>query len=166
MIHGLAARQSHPMIRDIATNRKAPRDYHILEKFEAGIELKGTEVKSIRAGHINLGDAFARIERGQCFLYGCDIKPYEKASHEQHEARRSRRLLLHKNEILKLYAASQQKGLTLVALRAYWKDRRVKIEIAVGKGKTHGDQRQDLKKRVENREAQREMARFNERRTK
>jgi SsrA-binding protein len=150
-------------IRDIATNRRAPRDYHILEKYEAGVELKGTEVKSIRAGHINLGDAFARIERGQAFLYGCDIKPYEKASHEQHEARRSRRLLLHKNEILKLYAASQQKGLTLVALRAYWKDRRVKIEIAVGKGKTHSDQRQDLKKRVENREAAREMARFNER---
>jgi SsrA-binding protein len=123
-------------------------------------------VKSIRAGHINLGDAFARIERGQAFLYGCDIKPYEKASHEQHEARRSRRLLLHKNEILKLYAASQQKGLTLVALRAYWKDKRVKVEIAVGKGKTHSDQRQDLKKRVENREAQREMARFNERRGK
>jgi SsrA-binding protein len=151
---------------DIATNRKAPRDYHLLEKYEAGVELKGTEVKSIRAGHINLGDAFARIERGQAFLYGCDIKPYEKASHEQHEARRSRRLLLHKNEILKLYAASQQKGLTLIALRAYWKDRRVKIEIAVGKGKTQGDQRQDLKKRVENREAQREMARFNERRGK
>jgi SsrA-binding protein len=151
---------------DIATNRKAPRDFHLLEKYEAGIELKGTEVKSIRAGHINLGDAFARVERGQCFLYGCDIQPYEKASHEQHEARRSRRLLLHKNEILKLYAASQQKGLTLVALRAYWKDKRVKVEIAVGKGKTHSDQRQDLKKKVENREAQREMARFNERRGK
>jgi SsrA-binding protein len=153
-------------VRDIASNRKAPRDFHLLEKYEAGIELKGTEVKSIRAGHINLGDAFARIERGQAFLYGCDIKPYEKASHEQHEARRSRRLLLHKNEILKLYAASQQKGLTLVALRAYWKDKRVKIEIAVGKGKTHSDQRQDLKKRVEDREAAREMARFNERKGK
>ena len=151
---------------DIATNRKAPRDFHLLEKYEAGIELKGTEVKSIRAGHINLGDAFARVDRGQCFLYGCDIQPYEKASHEQHEARRSRRLLLHKSEILKLYAASQQKGLTLIALRAYWKDKRVKVEIAVGKGKTHSDQRQDLKKRVENREAQREMARFNERRGK
>jgi len=153
-------------VRDIASNRKAPRDYHILEKYEAGVELKGTEVKSIRAGHINLGDAFARIERGQAFLYGCDIRPYEKASHEQHEARRSRRLLLHKNEILKLYAASQQKGLTLVALRVYWKDKRVKIEIAVGKGKTHSDQRQDLKKRVEDREAAREMARFNERKGK
>jgi SsrA-binding protein len=153
-------------VRDIASNRKAPRDYHLLEKYEAGIELKGTEVKSIRAGHINLGDAFARIERGQAFLYGCDIRPYEKASHEQHEARRSRRLLLHKNEILKLYAASQQKGLTLVALRVYWKDKRVKVEIAVGKGKTHSDQRQDLKKRVEDREAAREMARFNERKGK
>lgn len=151
---------------DIATNRKAPRDYHLLEKYEAGVELKGTEVKSIRAGFINLGDAFARIERGQAFLYGCDIKPYANASHEQHEARRSRRLLLHKNEILKLYAASQQKGLTLVALRVYWKDKRVKVEIAVGKGKTHADQRQDLKKKVETREAQREMARFNEKRGK
>ncbi len=148
---------------DITTNRKAPRDYHILEKFEAGVELKGTEVKSIRSGYINLGDAFARVERGQCFLYGCDIKPYQNASHEQHEAKRSRRLLLHKNEILKLYAASQQKGLTLVALRAYWKGRQVKVEIAVGKGKTHTDQRHDLKKKVEDREAQREMARFNDR---
>lgn len=148
---------------EIATNRKAHRDYHILEKVEAGMELKGTEVKSVRLGHINIGDAFARVERGQCFLYGCDIQPYVKASHEQHEARRTRRLLLHKNEIMKLWAASQQKGQSLVALRAYWKNRRVKIEIGVGKGKTKGDQRQDLKKKAEMREAQRDMARFNER---
>ena len=151
------------MSSEIATNRKAPRDFHIVEKYEAGIELKGTEVKSIRQGKINISDAFARIERGQCFLWNCDIQPYEKASHEQHEARATRRLLLHKNEIMKLWAASQQKGLALPALRAYWKDRRVKIEIGVGKGKTKGDQRQDMKKKVENREAQREVARFNER---
>ncbi len=148
---------------EIATNRKAPRDYHILEKYEAGIELKGTEVKSIRAGHINISDAFARIDRGQIFLLNCHIQPYVKASHEQHEATRSRRLLLHKVEIFKLYAASQQKHLALFPLRVYWKNGRVKIELAVGKGKTKGDQRQDLKKKVENREAQREMARFNER---
>ena len=148
---------------EIATNRKAPRDYHILEKYEAGIELKGTEVKSIRAGHITISDGFAKIDRGQIFLWNIHIQPYEKASHEQHDPTRSRRLLLHKAEIFKLYAASQQKHLTLVPLRAYWKNGRVKIEIGVGKGKTKGDQRQDLKKRVENREAQREMARFNER---
>jgi SsrA-binding protein len=147
---------------EIATNRKAPRDYHFLDKFEAGIELKGTEVKSIRLGHINLGDAFARVDRGQVFLYNCDIQPYEKASHEQHEARAPRRLLLHKSEIFKLIGASQQKGLSIVATRAYWKNRRVKIELAVGKGKTKGDQREDLKKKVETREAQREMARFND----
>ncbi len=148
---------------EIATNRKAPRDFHILERVEAGIELKGTEVKSVRSGHINISDAFARVERGQCFLYGCDIQPYVKASHEQHEARRTRRLLMHKGEIMRLWAASQQKGLALVALRAYWKNRRVKIEIAVGRGKTKGDQRHDLKKKAEMREAERAVARFNER---
>lgn len=149
---------------DISTNRKAGRDYHFLEKYEAGIQLKGTEVKSIRLGFMNLNDSFARVERGQVFLYNCDIKPYEKASHEQHEARAPRRLLLHKREIYKLAAATQQKGLTIVATRAYWKNRKVKVEIVVGKGKTHRDQRQDLKARVENREAAREMARFNDRR--
>jgi SsrA-binding protein len=148
---------------EIATNRKAPRDYHILEKYEAGIELKGTEVKSIRAGRINISEGFARIDRGQVFLWNVHIQPYEKASHTQHEPMRSRRLLLHKKEIFQLYAASQQKHLAIVPLRAYWKNGRVKIEIGVGKGKTKGDQRQDLKKRVENREAQREVARFNER---
>ncbi|WP_038165738.1 SsrA-binding protein SmpB [Verrucomicrobium sp. BvORR106] len=148
---------------DITINRKAPRDYHILERYEAGVQLKGTEIKSLRQGHITLSDAFARVERGEVFLYGCDIKPYDKASHEQHEAKRSRRLLLHKNEIFKLYGASQQKGLTIVALRAYWKNKKVKIEIAVGRGKDQRDQRHDLKEKVENREAQREMARFNDR---
>lgn len=151
-------------VAEIASNRKAARDYHFLEKYEAGIQLKGTEVKSIRQGHINLSDAFARVDRGQVFLYNCDIRPYERASHEQHEARAPRRLLLHKREIFKLWAATQQKGLALVATRAYWKNRKVKVEIVVGRGKTKGDQRQDLKTQVENREAAREMARFNERR--
>jgi SsrA-binding protein len=150
-------------VADIASNRKAGRDYHFLEKYEAGIALKGTEVKSIRLGFMNLNDAFARVDHGQAFLYNCDIRPYERASHEQHEARAPRRLLLHKKEILKLLAATQQKGLTLVATRAYWKNKKVKVEIVVGRGKTHGDQRQDLKNRVETREAAREMARFNER---
>lgn len=145
----------------IAKNPKALRDFHVIETFEAGIELRGTEVKSVRQGKINLRDAFCRIERGDVILHGCDIQPYEAASFEQHAAKRPRRLLLHKREIRKLENALEQKGQTVVALRAYWKNRRVKIEIASAKGKTAYDQRQDIKKRVEIREAQREMARFN-----
>lgn len=152
------------MSADIATNRKAGRDFHISDKYEAGIELRGTEVKSIRAGKINISDAFARVEKGQLFLYGCDIQPWETASlWFQHESKRPRRLLLHKREILKLDHATAIKGSSLPLLRMYWKDRKVKVEIGVGKGKTHGDQRHDLKNRVELREAQREMARFNQR---
>ncbi|MFY7817946.1 MAG: SsrA-binding protein SmpB [Akkermansiaceae bacterium] len=152
------------MSNEIATNRKAGRDFHISEKYEAGIELRGTEVKSIRAGKINISDAFCRVEKGQLFLYGCDIQPWETASlWFQHEAKRPRRLLLHKREIFKLEQASAIKGASLPLLRMYWKNRKVKVEIGVGKGKTHGDQRHDLKNRVELREAQREMARFNQR---
>lgn len=150
-------------LKEIATNRKAPRDYHILEKYEAGVELRGTEVKSIRLGKLNISDAFARVERGQVWLYGCDIQQYEKASHETHEPRRSRRMLLHKNEIMKLLAATQQKGLALPILRAYWKGPRIKMELGVGKGKNRGDQRQDLKAKAENREAARVVASFNDR---
>lgn len=148
---------------EIATNRKALRDFHILERYEAGLELRGTEVKSIRQGKVNISDAFARVDRGQVWLYNCDVQPYDKASHEQHEPRRTRRLLLHKREIAKLIVASQQKALALPVLSLYWKGPRVKIEIGVGKGKTKGDQRDDIKKRTENREAAREVARFNER---
>ncbi len=151
---------------EIATNRKAPRDFHILERYEAGVELRGTEVKSIRQGKLNISDAFARVERGQVWLYNCDIQGYDKASWEQHEPRRCRRLLLHKREINKLIGFTHLKGLALPVLKAYWKNRRVKIELGVGKGKDKGDQRQDLKDRVENREAQREVARFNEKHAK
>ena len=145
----------------IAKNPKALRDFHILESFEAGVALRGTEVKSIRAGKINLRDAFCRVEHGGIVLHGCDIQPYEHASHTQHAGKRPRQLLLHKREIRKLQAAVEQKGSTIVAIRCYWKNRRVKVEIALAKGKTEYDQRQDIKKRVEMREAQREMMRFN-----
>jgi SsrA-binding protein len=152
------------MSKDIATNRKAGRDFHILEKYEAGLELKGTEVKSIRAGKVNIADAFARVENGQVFLYGCDIQPWETAGEWfNHKVRRPRRLLLNKREILKLAAATAVKGCSLPLLRMYWRNQRVKVELGVGKGKTHSDQRQDLKKHIELREAQREMARFNRR---
>lgn len=150
------------MSSEIATNRKAGRDFHILEKFECGIELKGTEVKSIRAGKVNIADAFARIENAQVFLHGIHIQPWETASEWfQHNVRRPRRLLLHKREILKLEQAVAVKGCTLPLLRMYWKKRRVKVEIGIGKGKTHADQRHDIKKKVEMREAQREISRFN-----
>ena len=150
------------MSSEIATNRKAGRDFHVLEKFECGIELKGTEVKSIRAGKVNVADAFARVEGGQVFLHGIHIQPWETAGEwYQHNVRRPRRLLLHKREILKLDQAVSVKGCTLPLLRMYWKNRRVKVEIGVGKGKTHSDQRHDLKKKVELREAQREISRFN-----
>ncbi|MEM1082643.1 MAG: SsrA-binding protein SmpB [Verrucomicrobiota bacterium] len=150
------------MSSEIATNRKARRDYHISDTYEAGLELRGTEVKSIRAGKMNIADAFARVEGGQVFLYGCDIQPWQTAGvWFQHESKRPRRLLLNKKEILKLEHASAVKGSTLPCMRMYWKNRRVKVEIGVGKGKSHADQRHDLKKKVELREAQREVSKFN-----
>ena len=152
------------MSADIITNRKALHDYHILERFEAGIELKGTEVKSIRGGLANLSNAFARVENGEVFLHEADIQPYVRASHEQHEPRRRRRLLLHKKEIDKLFELTSVKGHTLVALRMYWKNGRVKIELGVGKGKEARDKRADLKERATKREVDREVSRFNRKR--
>jgi len=149
------------MSDEIATNRKALRDFHILERYEAGVELRGTEVKSIRLGKLNISDAFARVERGQVWLYNMDVQIYEKASFSQHEPRRTRRLLLHKREILKLFAHTQQKGLALPVLRAYWKESRFKIEIGVGKGKDKGDQREDMKEKAVKRETQRVVSSFN-----
>jgi SsrA-binding protein len=152
------------MTDEIATNRKALRDYQILERYEAGVELRGTEVKSIRQGRLNISDAFARVERGQVWLYNLDVQAYDKANgFTQHEPRRTRRLLLHKKEILKLYGETQVKGLALPVLRAYWKDSRVKIEIGVGRGKNKGDLREADKEKADKREAQRVVARFNER---
>lgn len=145
---------------DIATNRKARRDFHISEKYEAGIELKGTEVKSIRAGKVNISESFARVDRGEVWLYNCNIQPYEQASHEWHVPLRNRRLLLHKKEIRRLAALTDQQGATLVPLRLYWKNGRVKVEIGVGKGKNQRDRREDLKRQAHNREVERELARF------
>jgi len=152
------------MSADIASNRKARRDYHITDTYECGIELKGTEVKSIRAGKVNIADGYARIEGCQVFLYGCHIQPWQTAGEWfQHGVTRSRRLLLHKKEIIRLNEVTAQKGCTLPCLRMYWKGGRVKVEIGVGKGKSHSDQRQDLKKRTEMREVEREISRFNRR---
>lgn len=150
------------MSADISKNRKARHEYHILNTYEAGIELKGTEVKSIRAGKVNITDAFARVDKGQLYLHGCDIQPWETAGPWfQHMSKRPRRLLVHKAELLKIDQLTGQKGCTLVCLRMYWKNKRVKVEIGVAQGKTHTDKRHALKNRVEMREAQREVARFN-----
>ncbi len=151
------------MSSEITTNRKAFRDYHILEKFESGVELRGTEVKSIRAGLVSLQGAFARVQNGELYLFDCTIQPYERASHEQHEPKRSRRLLLHRAEIDKLTGSMEREGLTLPALRMYWKTGRVKVELGLGKGKLAVDKRQDLKKRAETREVERAVSDFNKR---
>ena len=149
------------MAAETILNRKALRDFHILESFEAGVELKGSEVKSIRAGKANIGDAFARIEKGEAFLYGADIQPYVQASHDVPEAKRVRKLLLHRREIDQLYGLTNIKGRTLVILKLYWKNGRIKAELGVALGKEAHDKRQDLKKRASQRETEREVARFN-----
>jgi len=137
---------------DLITNRKALRDYQILETYEAGIVLRGTEVKSLRAGHGNLTDAFARIEKDECWLYQFDIQPYKQASIFNHEPKAVRRLLLHRQEIRKLFGIVAVKGRTLVALKMYWKSGKLKVLLGVGIGKNVRDKRQDLKKAAAKRE--------------
>ena len=134
--------------KNIATNKKALRDYAILERDEAGIELVGSEVKSLRQAKANLDDSFARIEDGQAFLYNLHIAPYEQASYLNVEPTRVRRLLLHRSQINKLEAKAAQRGLTLITLRLYFNQRGiVKIELALAKGKKFYDRREDIKKK-------------------
>jgi SsrA-binding protein len=146
---------------DIVSNRRAYHSYQILERLEAGLVLTGTEIKSIRAGLANLNNAFARVEQGGVYLYDSDIQPYARASHTQHDPKRPRKLLLHKSEIQRLFEAASVKGQTLVALRLYWKNHRVKLELGIGRGKTHGDKRQDLKEKDVRREVSRAIDSFN-----
>jgi SsrA-binding protein len=153
------------MSADIVSNRRAYHSYQILEKVEAGLVLTGTEIKSIRAGLANLNNAFARIEKGGVYLYDSDIQPYVRASHTQHEPKRPRKLLLHKSEIQRLFEATSVKGQTLVALRLYWKNHRVKLELGIGRGKSHGDKRQDLKEKAIQREVGRASDSFNRQRS-
>jgi len=140
------------MGEDLITNRKAHRDYEILETYEAGIVLRGTEVKSLRAGQGNLTDAFARIEKDEAWLYQFDIQPYKQAHNYNHEPKAVRRLLLHKREIRKLFSLVAVKGRSLVALKMYWKGRVLKVLLGVGVGKNVRDKREDLKKAVAKRE--------------
>ncbi len=142
----------------IATNRKAYRDYSIIEKFECGIELKGSEVKSLRDGRINLDDSFAHIDKEEVILYNTHISHYAQASYLNVEPTRPRKLLLHKNQIRKLIGHTAQKGLTLVPLQAYFNKRGfVKIELALCKGKKVYDKREDIKRRESDLEMRRIM---------
>ncbi len=132
----------------LATNRKAFRDFHVLEKLEAGIELRGTEVKSIRDGHIRIDEAYAHIENGQAEVLQMTIQPYSHGNVHNHSPTRPRRLLLHKKEITRLQSKIGEKGLTLVPLKAYLKAGKVKIELALCKGKDTVDKRETLKKKA------------------
>ena len=146
---------------DILSNPKARRDYHVLETFEAGIVLHGTEVKALRAGKGQISDAFARVENGEVFLYNSHIDEYSYGNRQNHQPKAPRKLLLHKSEIRKLFGLAAVKGNALLPLSFYWKNGKVKVTLAVGKGKAQYDKREDLKRR----EAERELKRVTMRRT-
>jgi SsrA-binding protein len=132
----------------ITNNKQATYQYHILEKYEAGIELKGSEVKSLREGRVNLKDAFCKIEKGEIFLYNAHISQYKNASLFNHDPERPRRLLMHKYEILKLDQKVKEKGLTIIPLKMYFNEKGLaKVEIALVKGKKLYDKREDIAKK-------------------
>lgn len=138
-------------------NRRALHEFFIIQKLEAGLALKGTEIKSIRAGMINFKDSFAKIDKGECWLCNLHISPWEKASYFNHDAERPRKLLLHKNEIGRLKAKVEEQGMTLIPLEMYINDRgRCKLTLALAKGKKFYDKRESLQKRDVERDRARE----------
>ncbi len=140
---------------DILSNPKARRDFHILETFEAGIVLRGTEVKALRAGKGQISDAFARVDNGEVFLYNAHIDEYSHGNLQNHQPKAPRKLLLHRSEIRKLFGLASVKGHALVPLAFFWKNGKVKVALAVGKGKAEFDKREDLKRRESEREVKR-----------
>jgi SsrA-binding protein len=146
-----------PAKGNIATNRKAYHDFEIMERYEAGIELKGTEVKSLRLGQVSMTGSYVQVDANQAFLVGMTIQPYSHGNRFNHDSGRDRRLLLHKREIMKLRADVEAQGHTLVPLRLYFRRRAVKVEIGVCRGKKLVDKRETLKKKTSTREAQRAM---------
>lgn len=137
----------------------ARRNYFIEDTYEAGISLVGTEVKSLRQGKGNLKDSYARVEGGEVFLYGMHVSPYSHGNRANHDPLRVRKLLLHKKEIKKLYGKSREKGLTLIPLKAYFKNGKVKVELGTGRGKKLYDKRQTLKIKADKRDMEREFRR-------
>ena len=134
-------------IKVVATNKQAYHNYNIIETYEAGLALQGSEVKSIREGQVNLKDSFVRIDNGEAFVLNMYIAPYKPASKLQHDPYRKRKLLLHKREILKLMGKVQEKGLTIVPTKLYFKNGKAKLEIALAKGKAKHEKRQAIKER-------------------
>src|SRR5690349_21568764 len=145
--------------RDASVNRAASHNYFLLEKFEAGVALTGTEVKSVRAGRANLKDAYGVVKDNELWLLNANISPYEHGSYSNHEATRTRKLLVHKEEIRKLIGKTQQKGLTLIPTRMYFKNGRVKVELALAKGKQQWDKRETERRRTADKEAREAIAR-------
>jgi SsrA-binding protein len=155
MAKSTATTPERPSERVFATNRKAFHDYHILETIEAGLVLTGTEIKSIRAGRVNLRDGYARVQEGEIWLYNTHVSPYDQGNRYNHEPMRPRKLLLHKGEIGRLTGKSQEQGLTLVPLRLYERKGHAKVELAVVRGKRQYDKREAIAAR----DAQREVDR-------
>jgi len=151
-------KSDNPNDKTICTNRRARHQYEILDQIECGIVLKGSEVKSLRDGHVSLDEAFARVREGELWLVGCDIAVYPQASILNHEPKRMRKLLLHRRELAKFAEQAGHKGLTLVPLSMYFLRGKVKVQIAVGRGKKLHDKRETLKKNEAKREIQRAMA--------
>ena len=146
-----------PGIKLIVENRKAYHEYHIIERMEAGIELTGTEVKSLRQGRVNLGDSYAAVVNGELWLYAMHISPYEQGNRFNQDPMRTRRLLMHKREIMRVFGQVRQEGLTLVPTKVYFKRGRVKIEISLAKGKKNYDKREDEARKQASREIDRRL---------
>lgn len=144
--------------KSVARNPKATHDYHVLETWEAGVVLTGTEVKSLRNGKASIKEAYARVSRGEVFLEGMNITPYEQGNRYNHDPVRSRKLLLHRREIDRIVGAVERQGLTLVPLELYFKKGRAKVALALGKGKKQHDKREDVKRRIAERETARAVS--------
>jgi len=157
MNHHLMTEQSNEE-KVVATNRKAFHDYFVMETYEAGIALKGTEVKSLRQGEANLRDSYGIIKDGEVWLLGLHISPFDKGNINNHDPKRDRKLLLHKNEIRRLIGKISQKGLTLIPLKIYFRKNIVKVELAIARGKKSYDKREAIAKREIERELQRKYA--------
>jgi SsrA-binding protein len=156
---GVTRSSNKPVRKIIAQNRKARHDYAILDTYEAGVVLQGTEVKSLRLGRASLVDGFATIDDGEVFLHGVHIPEYEQGSWTNHEPRRVRKLLLHRAEILRLIGKTKESGLTLVPLSLYFSEGNVKVELALARGKRSYDKRQDMARRDADRDIRRAMGR-------
>ena len=144
-------------VKVVATNRKARFEYFLLEQFEAGISLFGSEIKSVRAGQISLAEAFVQTDGIEAWLMNAHIAPYVQANRYNHDPKRPRRLLLHKREIREMWDAVRQKGMTIVPVKVYLKDGRAKVEVSLAKGKKLYDKRQDIARRDQARELEREV---------